>query len=479
MIEKPRFRKTKIIATIGPACDDVETLTRMIESGMNVARLNLSHGNFEEHTTRVQRIREAAGAAGVRVAIMIDTRGIEIRTGTLKDKRVELNRDAVFILRTDSLPGDETGVSVSYSELPAEVSAGDVILLDDGAIELEALSTTDDEIVCRVVHGGILGQTKGVNLPDTELSLTAVGPENRADFIREVEFTAANDVDYIAVSFIQSGQDIVRMREILAEWNIDTPIIAKIENKAGVKNMDEIIAAADGMMVARGDLGVELPFGEVPATQKRMIRTTVKAGKPVITATQMLASMENSPRPTRAEASDVANAILDGTSAVMLSGETAAGNYPVEAVKTMHSLALTTEACLNEFGYLQKVPFHSGNVVTEAISGAATAMASDLEAAAIISLSETGFSSRLVSKHRPECPIISITSTEKVARRLSLNWGVSAVLYTGKSGDKAKIKFATKCVQQMGYAQKGDSIVVTAGHTQLKGGTDMVRVITL
>lgn len=479
MIEKPQIRKTKIIATVGPACDDVDTLTQMIESGMNVARLNMSHGTPDEHAARIQRIREAASAAGIRVAIMIDTRGIEVRTGRLSGKRVDLKQGSVFTLRTDGSPGDETGVSVTYRRLPAEVSPGDTILLDDGAIELEAQSINGDEIICNVVHGGLLGETKGVNLPDTELSLTATGPENRADLVREIEFAAANDVDYIAASFIQSGQDIERMREILAEWNMDTPIIAKVENKAGVKNMDEIIAAADGMMVARGDLGVELPFGEVPSTQKRMIRSTVKAGKPVITATQMLASMENSPKPTRAEASDVANAILDGTSAVMLSGETAAGSYPVEVVKTMHSLALTAEACLNEFGYLQKIPFHSGNFITEAISGAATSMASDLEAAAIISLSETGFSSRLVSKHRPKCPIISITSTEKVARRLSLNWGVSAVLYTGKPGDKAKIKFATQCVQQMGYAQKGDSIVVTAGHTQLKGGTDMVRIITL
>ena len=479
MPDKPHFRKTKIIATIGPACDDTDILVKMIESGMNVARLNLSHGNYEEHGKRVRKVRAAAKQAGTRVAIMVDTRGIEIRTGTLKNNVVELTRGDGFSLRTDGKPGDETGVSVSYQDLPSEVSVGDAILLDDGAIELETLSTTDTDINCRVVHGGILGNTKGVNLPDTELSLTAVGPQSRANFVDEVEFAAANDVDYIAASFIQSGEDIRGMREILAEKNIDTPIIAKIENKAGVDNLDEIIAAADGMMVARGDLGVELPFGEVPGTQKRMIRTTVMAGKPVITATQMLASMENSPRPTRAEASDVANAILDGTSAVMLSGETAAGKYPVEAVKTMHSLALTAEACLNEYGYLQKIPFHTVNVITEAISGAATTMAQDLGAAAIVSLSETGFSSRLVSKHRPECPIISITSSEKVACRLSLNWGVTAMLYTGKKGDKSKIKFATKCVRQMGYAQPGDTIVVTAGHTQLRGGTDMVRVITL
>jgi pyruvate kinase len=479
MTDKPRFRKTKIIATVGPACDDVETLTQMIQSGMNVARLNLSHGTFDEHGARVKRIRAAASAAGRRVAIMIDTRGIEIRTGLLINSYVDLNRGAGFILRTDGQPGDETGVSVSYPQLPGEVTAGDVILLDDGAIELEALSTTDSEIACRVVHGGILGKTKGVNLPGTRLSITAVGPENRTDFVHEMEFAAANDVDYIAASFIQSGNDIARMREILAECDIDTPIIAKIENKAGVDNMDDIVAAADGMMVARGDLGVELPFGEVPGTQKRMIRTTVMAGKPVITATQMLASMEYNPRPTRAEASDVANAILDGTSAIMLSGETAAGKYPVEAVKAMHSLALTTESCLDEYGYLQKIPFHSANVVTEAISGAVTTMAKDLDAAAIISLSESGFTSRLISKHRPECPILAITGSERAARRLSMNWGVAAVLYTGESGDQAKIQFASECVQQMGFAQAGDSIIVTAGHTQRSGGTDMIRVITL
>jgi pyruvate kinase len=479
MTDKPQFRKTKIIATIGPACDDVETLTQMIQSGMNVARLNLSHGNFDEHGARVRRIREAASISGSRVAIMIDTRGIEIRTGTLRDNYVDLSRGAEFILRTDGQPGDETGVSVSYPNLPREVTAGDVILLDDGAIELEALSKTVCDITCRVVLGGILGKTKGVNLPGTTLSITAVGPENRADFVREIEFAAASDVDYIAASFIQSGEDITRMREILAEWDVDTPIIAKIENKMGVDNMEDIVAAADGMMVARGDLGVELPFGEVPGTQKKMIRTTVMAGKPVITATQMLASMENNPRPTRAEASDVANAILDGTSAIMLSGETAAGKYPVEAVKTMHSLALTTESCLEEYGYLQKIPFHSANVVTEAISGAVTTMAKDLEAAAIISLSETGFTSRLISKHRPECPILAITGSERAARRLSMNWGVAAVLYTGEPGDQAKIQFASECVQQMGFAQAGDLIIVTAGHTQRSGGTDMIRVITI
>lgn len=473
------FRQTKIIATIGPASDDILTLTRMIKGGMNVARLNLSHGSYEEHEQRIARIREASRLAERRVAIMIDTRGIEIRTGLLKTSYVDLNRGMNFSLWTDGRTGDETGVSVSYAKLPEEVSVDDVILLDDGAIELRVFATSENEISCRVIHGGILGASKGVNLPDTELSMTAVGPENRADLIREIEFAAANDVDYIAASFVQSAEDIFRMREILAGLDIDTPIIAKVENRTGVDNMEEIIEAADGMMVARGDLGVELPFGEVPGTQKKMIRNTVMAGKPVITATQMLASMQHNPRPTRAEASDVANAILDGSSAIMLSGETAAGKYPVEAVKTMHSLAITTETNLEEFGYLQKIPVHSPNVVTEAIGGAATTMARDLEATAIISLSESGFTSRLISKHRPRCPILSVSGSEKVARRLSMNWGVEAVLYEGEPGDRAKIDFATTCLLELGFAKPGDSVILTAGHNQTSGGTDMIRILKL
>lgn len=473
------FRKTKIIATIGPACDDADTLLRMIQAGMNVARLNLSHGTFDEHATRMQRVREAAEKAQRRVAIMLDTRGTEIRTGLLKRSYADLDRGMDFTLWTDGRPGDEQGVSVSYTGLPSEVSAGDVILLDDGAIELKVVKASSDKIECRVVHGGILGARKGVNLPDTELSLTAVGPENRDGFVREMRFAAEHGADYVAASFIQSGEDILRMRDILMELNVEIPIIAKIENKAGVENMEDIIRTADGMMVARGDLGVELPFGEVPKTQKKMIRNTVMAGKPVITATQMLASMERNPRPTRAEASDVANAILDGSSAIMLSGETAAGKYPVESVKTMHSLALTTESCLSEYGYLQKIPHHSTNVVTEVISGAAHAMAKDLGAAAIISLSETGFTSRMISKHRPECPILSVSGSERVVRRLSMNWGVEAVRYDGKPGDAAKIEFAKQCVLEKGLASMGDKVVVTAGHTQLSGGTDMIRIITL
>jgi len=473
------FRKTKIIATIGPASDSPETLKEMIRSGMNVARLNLSHGTYDEHRERLQRIRKASRDIKSRVAIMIDTRGIEIRTGKLTNSSVELRKGADFTLRTDDEPGDESSVSVSYKRLPVEVKPGEIILLDDGAIELEVRECTEDQVFCTVTHGGGLGDNKGVNVPDSLLSMSAVGPENRADVVREMEFAVENDVDYIAASFIQTADDIHLMRQILNDRGVDTPIIAKIENKIGVENLQDIVASADGLMVARGDLGVELPFGEVPMMQKKMIRTTVKAGKPAITATQMLASMEHSPRPTRAEASDVSNAILDGSSAIMLSDETAAGDYPVEAVRTMNRLALTTEACLSKYGDLQTIPFHSSNVVTECISQAVADMAHKLKAIAIVSLTDSGFTSRLISKQRPECLILAMTSSRLVARRLCMNWGVLPELIDNDTSDIENIRYGADLLLERNFGKKGDTIIVTFGHMQRTGSTDMIRVITL
>jgi pyruvate kinase len=478
-MKNPEIRKTKIVATIGPACDSVETLQDMIRAGMNVARLNLSHGTLDAQYESLARIREAASLVDTNVAIMIDTRGIEVRTGMLDPESVELGTGDTFMLYTRERPGDRDGVAVSFKGLAEEVTAGTVILLDDGAIELNVQAISGDAIRCKVVHGGMLRNNKSVNLPNTQLSISAVGPENREDVIRELTFATENDVDYIAASFVQSADDVVKMREILAERNVDIPIIAKIENKAGVANLDEIIAAADGLMVARGDLGVELPLADVPGTQKMMIRKTVTNGKPVITATQMLASMEWNPKPTRAEASDVANAILDGTSAVMLSGETAVGKNPVEAVRTMAMLALRAESHLGEYGYLQKILPHLSNVVTEAVSQAAVAMANQLGAAAIFSLTTTGFTSRLISKHRPDCPILAITAAQGVARRLAMNWGVLPILYTGEWSDEAKIEFGIERARQLGYVRSGDIIIATAGHRQKAGGTDLIRVITL
>ncbi len=477
MPNRPRTRRTKIVATIGPASDAPGTLAAMLRAGMNVARLNLSHGSFDEHQARLTRIRAAAEAVGVQVAIMIDTRGIEIRTGPVADGVVELKSGEELSLFTDKRVGDARGVSVSYQRLPREVNPGETVLLDDGAMELLVLGTTEREVRCRVVVGGLLRASKGVNLPGTQLSVTAVDPEHRDDVVRELTFAAENDVEYIAASFIQSADEVHRMREILLERGVEIPIIAKIENRAGVANLDSIVLAADGVMVARGDLGVELPLADVPSTQKKIIRTTVSNGKPVITATQMLASMERNPKPTRAEASDVANAILDGSSAVMLSGETAAGDYPVEAVRIMAELAVRAEASLREYGWLQQTLPHPSNVVTEAVAHSAVRMAEQLNATAILSLTETGFTSRLISKHRPECLILAVTASLKVSRRLSLNWGVVPVLYEAGISDDEKIAEAIRVARERGLVQTGDLLIGTRGHTQSAGGTDAIRVL--
>ena len=447
---------------------------------MSVARLNLSHGTLEGHHTRIGRIRQAAENLGRHVAIMIDTRGIEVRTGLIPAGSIELVAGSKFSIFTDGRAGDEKGVSVTYQRLGLEINPGETILLDDGAMELMVESVREREIRCRVILGGTLRESKGVNLPETQLSVSAVDPQNRDDIVRELTFAADNDVDYIAASFIQSAADINGMRAILADSGVDIPIIAKIENRAGMDNLEEIVAAADGIMVARGDLGVELPMADVPGMQKKMIRTTVSNGKPVITATQMLASMEQNPKPTRAEASDVANAILDGSSAVMLSGESAAGKYPVESVRTLAELAVRTEATLREYGYLQHVLTHDSNAVTEAVSQAAVRMADQLGATAIISLTETGFTSRLISKHRPECPILAVTESPTVTRRLCMNWGVAPTLYEGAPSDEAKIAFAVDQAKKMGVAHLGDTLIVTSGFDQTAaGGTNMIRTLVV
>lgn len=475
---KNRFRKTKIIATIGPACDSLQALEAMMRAGMNVARLNLSHGTHVEHKERVSRIRRTAEALNMHVAIMIDTRGIEIRSGRLEEGPVDLEVGDRFVLFTDDRLGNREGVSVTYRGLPDEVEIGIPILLDDGNIELQVEAVEPSRVICRVVLGGRLGESKSVNLPETELSMRAVSPENRDDVIREMEFAASNAVDYIAASFVQHADDVHLLRGILREHGVDIPIIAKIENRAGVANLKGIVTTADGIMVARGDLGVELPLADIPGTQKKIIRMTVTSGKPVVTATQMLASMEHNPKPTRAEASDVANAILDGSSAIMLSGETAAGDYPVKAVATMAEIALRAESYLSEYGYLQKIAPNPANVVTEAVSQASTTIASNLHAKTIFSFTETGFTSRMISKHRPECPILAITSSHKVARRLAMNWGVVPLCYEGVKGDEEKLAFGLERCREFGFLSPGDIIVATAGFRQRAGGTDSIRVVT-
>lgn len=482
MPNSPAPRKTKIVATIGPASDSPEILRQMIEAGMNVARLNMSFGVDEVQQQRLDLIRQVAREVGRPIAIMADTKGIEIRTGKLRDEKAEINAGDEFILYSYRREGNEQGVSVNYGNLHNEVNKGTPILLNDGAIELEVEEIQQEhggEVHCRVVHGGLLRENKSVNLPDTQLKMSAVSPENQEEILRELAFAAENNVEYIAASFVQNAEDVIKMRAILEDKGVSIPIIAKIENRAGIDNLSAIVAVADGTMVARGDLGVELPLADVPSMQKRIIKATVTNGKPVITATEMLASMESNPKPTRAEASDVANAILDGSSAIMLSGETAVGKYPVESVKMMATLAVRAEASLAEFGYLQKIRPHSSNVVTEAVSQAAITMANHLNAAAIISLTESGFTSRQISKYRPESLILAVTGSESVVLRSAMNWGVYSILYKEGSNNKEKLDYALAEGKYYGFIKSQDIIVVTAGPGHEAGGTNMVRVITV
>ena len=468
-------QKTKIIATIGPACDDESILRDMIAEGVNVARLNLSHGDLDHHAERISRVRRAADAVGTNLAIMVDTRGREIRTGNLEGGAVQLATGQAFTLYADERVGNAEGVTVSHATLHDHVSLRDRVLLDDGLIGLSVTGISLGEIQCRAENGGTLHNRKGVNLPDNPDVFDSIDSDVEGD----LEFVAAFEAEYVAASFIRDAADIQRLRKKLTDLGADTPIIAKIESRAGVENLDEIIAVADGTMVARGDLGVELDLAQGPTIQKRIIRSTVTNGKPVITATQMLDSMERNPRPTRAEVSDVANAILDGSSAVMLTGETAAGAYPVESVRTMVRLAREAEAGLREFGHLQQIQPNPANIVTEAVAQASITMANHLKAAAIIALTETGFTSRQISKYRPDCPILAVTSSHRVVRRLAMNWGVLAVHYVGDGTDDDKLAYATERAKASGYAYAGDIIVATAGSHRQAGSTDLIRVLTV
>jgi pyruvate kinase len=442
---------------------------------MNVARLNFSHGTHAEHRKRLETIRQAAAEVDANVATMLDTKGVEIRTGRLRGGSAELRTGSRFELFTGDRLGDAAGVSVSYADLPDEVSEGSAILLDDGVIALRVSSVDATTIRCEVTRGGNLGDRKGVNVPGTSLGLPSLSPENREDLLFAIE----HEITYIAASFVRSASDVHEIRSFLDERGAPIPIIAKIENKEGVENLEEIIGVANGTMVARGDLGVEIPLQQVPMVQKRIIQATVMNGKPVITATQMLDSMQRTTTPTRAEVSDVANAILDGTSAVMLSAETAAWAYPVEAVRTMASIALEAEANLAEYGVLQHILPEPSNQVTEAVSQAAITMANHLDAAAMIALTSSGFTARSISKYRPTCPILAVTSSQDVVRKLAMNWGVAAVLFEGDRSDEAMVQYAVQCGRDLGVLRPGDVVVVTAGVHQETGSTNAIRVVTV
>ena len=460
------------MCTIGPASESPEILEAMVLAGMNVARLNFSHGSHDEHGRRIEGIRRAAAATGRPVAILLDTKGPEIRLGNFTKGSIQLETGQKFTLTTREVPGDEEVVSVSHIGLPKDITPGRPILLDDGLIELSVEEVTETDVVCRVVNGGPLSDHKGVNLPGTPVSLPAMSPKDQQDIIYGIE----QGVDYLAASFIRSVGDVLCIRRLLEEYGSSIEIIAKIENRQGLDNLDSILRVVDGLMVARGDLGVEIPTEEVPLAQKKMIAQCNRLGKPVITATQMLDSMIRNPRPTRAEASDVANAIFDGTDAIMLSGETASGRYPVESVATMAKLAERTELAVDWELFLarQKAGSHS---VTDAISSACRQTATRLEAAAILTSTQSGHTPRMVSKYRPQMPIIAVTPDPAVQRKLLLTWGVEPILGQETDDTDEIIYEAITSALRKGLIGNGDLVVITAGvPVGVPGTTNLLKV---
>lgn len=470
------MRKTKIICTIGPASEKLETLKQMIEAGMNVARLNFSHGSHKEHRLRMLAVREAASACNKPVAIMLDTKGPEIRTGKLKNGKVKLEGGQRFILTTREIIGDENQVMISYPHLPEEVKKGTTILLSDGLISLQVEESNQPDIICRVVNGGELGERKGVNVPGVRIALPFLSEKD----VEDINFGIDNQVDFIAASFVRSAQDVIDIRRLLEQRGADIDIIAKIESQGGVDNLDEIIRIADGVMVARGDLGVEIPVEEVPLVQKTIIEDCSQVGKMVIIATQMLESMINNPRPTRAEVSDVANAIFDGADAIMLSGESAAGKYPVEVVQTMARIAARAEEALPYQDMLrQKRPQRTPSV-TDAISYATCTAAMNLGASAIITATRTGFTAKMASKYRPQAQIIAATHEPRIINKLALVWGVQPVLIKETEGTDQLFEESINTALEGGYINNGDLIVLTAGIPAGKsGGTNMLKVETV
>jgi len=465
-------KRTKIVCTIGPASDSVDILVKMMQAGMNVARLNFSHGTREEHARRIDLIREAAARAGKNIALLLDTKGPEVRLGVLEEP-VMLKAGQKVILAAGKERGNAARLPVLFKDLPRQVVPGNTILIADGLIELKVISVRGDEIECEVIHGGEVTSHKGVNVPDAALDLPAVTEQDREDIFFGIE----RNVDILAVSFVRRAADVLAVRQILAEAGAGLDVVAKIESREGVNNLDEIIAVADGVMVARGDLGVGIPVEEVPLVQKMIIKKCNQAGKPVITATQMLESMIHNPRPSRAEASDVANAILDGTDAVMLSGETAIGKYPVEAVEVMARIAVRVEASLPYTEILERAGKSPARTVTDAISHATCAAAQDLGAAAIITSTQTGYTARMVSKYRPRAPIIAVTPEMKVLRKLALVWGVQPLLIAPIKDTDSMIASAIEISLAAGMVKPGDLVVITAGvPVGMRGTTNLLKV---
>lgn len=469
------MKKTKIVATIGPASESEEVLRELFSNGLNVCRLNFSHGTHEEHQERIDRIKRIREDMNLPIAIMLDTKGPEIRLGDFENDQIELNQGDTFTLTTRDIMGNEEIVSVSYKNLPQDVEIGGRILIDDGLVELKIVEIKEDtDIKCTAINSGLLENHKGVNVPNVKINLPAVTDKD----IEDIKFGIKNNVDFLAVSFVRTADDVTVIRKILEDnggQNID--IISKVESQQGVDNLDEIILMSDGIMVARGDLGVEVKSQEIPLIQKEMIKKCNIAGKPVITATQMLDSMVRNPRPTRAEVTDVANAILDGSGAIMLSGETAAGKYPLDSVKMMYEIARTTEKALDYEELLRVRSRQTQQNTTNAIGKSTCTTAADLDAKAIITATSSGHTSRAISKFRPKAPIIAATNTEAVRRKLALEWGVYPVLAGDSATTDEVIDESIASALEAGYVEEGDLVVLTAGvPVGLSGTTNLIKV---
>ena len=470
------MRKTKIVCTLGPSSSDETTLKKMLLAGMNVARLNFSHGTHEGHRQTIQRFRKVREELGIPAAVLLDTKGPEIRTGNFANGEEILKEGQEFILTTLPVSGTSQRVSVTYKDLPKEVKPGNLVLINDGKIVIKVEKTDDTEVRGTVIHGGKISNHKGINLPNVRLNMQYMSPQDREDIL----FGIQNDVDYIAASFVRSAGDVEVIRRLLEDnGGSEIKIIAKIESTQGIENFEEILEAADGIMVARGDMGVEVAYEKLPGIQKKFIRRCVQSGKIVITATQMLESMTTSPIPTRAEITDVANAVFDGTTAVMLSGETAAGKYPVEAVATMAKIAMQAETDQPKVPSRNMI-WHEMDAmdVTNAVGHAACTLAKDINAAAIMAITKTGYTARRMSKFRPDIMIIGATPYEKTYHQLSLIWGVTPLMANYRYEIEDLFGHCARKALVAGLIKEGSNIVISAGvPVDVPGNTNIIRVM--
>lgn len=469
------MRKTKIVATLGPASNSIEVIKELLNAGMNAARINFSHGTYESHTVTINTLKKAREELDLPIPLILDTKGPEIRLKTFKTEPIHLTRGNTFTLTTEDVEGDETKVSVTYKDLTKDIHTGSRVLIDDGLIELKVKDIVGNDVICDVINNGQLSSRKGVNIPDAHINLPALTNKD----IEDIKFGIKMGFDYIAASFIRCASDVIQIRQVLEEnGGSNISIIAKIENRDGVNNIDEILEVADGVMVARGDLGVEIPLEEVPVVQKHLIKKCKDKGKAVITATQMLESMVNNPRPTRAEANDVANAIFDGSDAIMLSGETAQGSFPIDAVKMMVRIATKIESSIDYVKEFSEQKTHQLKGITNAISHATCTTANDLNASCIVTVTNSGFTVKKVAKYRPSCPIVALTMSENVRRQLNLVWGCYPyVVERIKTNASDLFEMASNKSLELEFSKTGDVIVIVGGiPLGITGTTNTLKV---